>query len=65
MSTTEAGNASRDAAAGQAGMHLEIQVIPVSDVEASKEFYTRLGWRFDDDVAPLDGLLLAASLPLQ
>jgi catechol 2,3-dioxygenase-like lactoylglutathione lyase family enzyme len=33
-------------------MHLEVDVIPVSDVERSKKFYERLGWRLDDDVAP-------------
>lgn len=32
MSTTEAHNAS-DAAAGHVGMHLEVQIIPVSDVD--------------------------------
>jgi catechol 2,3-dioxygenase-like lactoylglutathione lyase family enzyme len=33
-------------------MHLEVSVIPVSDVERAKKFYERLGWRLDDDVAP-------------
>jgi catechol 2,3-dioxygenase-like lactoylglutathione lyase family enzyme len=33
-------------------MHLEVNVIPVSDVERAKKFYERLGWRLDDDVAP-------------
>jgi len=33
-------------------MHLEVDVIPVSDVDRSKRFYEGLGWRFDDDVAP-------------
>ena len=33
-------------------MNLEVDVIPVSDVERSKQFYQRLGWRFDEDVAP-------------
>ena len=28
-------------------MHLEGDVIPVSDVERSKQFYIRLGWRTD------------------
>src|SRR6266852_813386 len=28
---------------------LEIVVIPVSDVDRAKEFYTRLGWRLDAD----------------
>ena len=26
-------------------MHLEGDVIPVSDVERSKQFYIRLGWK--------------------
>lgn len=30
-------------------MKLEIVVIPVSDTDRAKEFYTRLGWRFDGD----------------
>ena len=33
-------------------MNLEVQVIPVSSVERSKEFYQKLEWRLDDDVAP-------------
>jgi catechol 2,3-dioxygenase-like lactoylglutathione lyase family enzyme len=42
---------------------LEIQIIPVSDVDRAKEFYERLGWRFDDDVAPLDGLRIVQFTP--
>jgi catechol 2,3-dioxygenase-like lactoylglutathione lyase family enzyme len=30
-------------------MKLEVDVIPVSDVNRSKQFYERLGWRLDDD----------------
>src|ERR1700730_7959164 len=37
-------------------MQLELHVIPVADGDRSKGFYQRLGWRLDDDVAPLDGL---------
>ena len=33
-------------------MHLEGDVISVSDVERSKQFYIRLGWRLDDDAVP-------------
>ena len=33
-------------------LKLEVHIIPVSDVERSKQFYGRLGWRLDDDVAP-------------
>ncbi|PSH64356.1 glyoxalase [Phyllobacterium brassicacearum] len=36
-------------------MKLEIVVIPVSDVDRAKEFYTSLGWRLDADFAGNDG----------
>ena len=36
MSATEVHNASRGAAVGQVDMHLEVDVIPVSDVEHQK-----------------------------
>jgi catechol 2,3-dioxygenase-like lactoylglutathione lyase family enzyme len=32
-------------------MNLEVHIVPVADVERSKQFYERLGWRFDSDVA--------------
>jgi catechol 2,3-dioxygenase-like lactoylglutathione lyase family enzyme len=63
MSATEVHNTSRDAAVGNVDMHLEIQVIPVSDVDRSRQFYERLGWRLDDDVAPLDGLRIVQFTP--
>ena len=44
-------------------MKLEVEVIPVSDVDRSKEFYERLGWRLDDDVAPMDGLRIVQFTP--
>jgi catechol 2,3-dioxygenase-like lactoylglutathione lyase family enzyme len=44
-------------------MHLEVNVIPVSDVERSKKFYERLGWRLDDDVAPGDDVRLVQFTP--
>jgi catechol 2,3-dioxygenase-like lactoylglutathione lyase family enzyme len=44
-------------------MHLEVNVIPVSDVERSKQFYERLGWRLDDDVAPADDVRLVQFTP--
>ena len=45
------------------GMKLEVDVIPVSDVDRSKGFYARVGWRLDDDVAPLDGLRIVQFTP--
>jgi catechol 2,3-dioxygenase-like lactoylglutathione lyase family enzyme len=35
----------------------------VSDVDRAKEFYERLGWRLDDDVAPMDGLRIVQFTP--
>jgi catechol 2,3-dioxygenase-like lactoylglutathione lyase family enzyme len=32
-------------------LKLEVLVIPVSDVDRAKDFYSRLGWRLDADVA--------------
>ena len=32
-----------------ADMNLEVDIIPVSDVERAKLFYQRLGWRLDTD----------------
>jgi catechol 2,3-dioxygenase-like lactoylglutathione lyase family enzyme len=48
---------------GPIDLKLEIQVIPVSDVNRAKEFYEQLGWRLDDDVAPLDGLRIVQFTP--
>ena len=39
-----------DAGAARADMKLEVALIPVSDVDRAKEFYTRLGWRLDRDI---------------
>ena len=56
MSIAEAQTASPDPRVGKVDMNLEVHVIPVSDVDRAKQFYERLGWRLDDDAAPLDGL---------
>ena len=38
-----------DAGAARVDLKLEVALLPVSDVDRAKEFYTRLGWRLDDD----------------
>jgi catechol 2,3-dioxygenase-like lactoylglutathione lyase family enzyme len=38
-----------DAGIARVDMKLEAVVIPVADVDRSKEFYARLGWRLDGD----------------
>jgi catechol 2,3-dioxygenase-like lactoylglutathione lyase family enzyme len=55
MSTTEARGAARTGSeAATVDMKLEVVVIPVADIERSKQFYTGLGWRLDADFV-LDG----------
>jgi catechol 2,3-dioxygenase-like lactoylglutathione lyase family enzyme len=52
MSQTGSGFKQRkyDADVARAATKLEVALIPVSDVDRAKEFYTRLGWRLDDDI---------------
>ena len=63
MTTTEAQTASPDSSTGKVDMKLEVHTIAVSDVDRSKQFYERLGWRLDDDVSPLDGLRVVQFTP--
>jgi catechol 2,3-dioxygenase-like lactoylglutathione lyase family enzyme len=42
-------NDASQASVARVDMKFEIVVIPVSDVDRAKEFYTRLGWRLDAD----------------
>jgi catechol 2,3-dioxygenase-like lactoylglutathione lyase family enzyme len=63
MSATEAHHTGSDTSVGKVDMKLEVQVIPVSDVDRSKEFYERLGWRLDDDASPLEGLRIVQFTP--
>ena len=52
-----------DASTTRVTMDLEVHVIPVSSVERSKEFYQRLGWRLDDDVAPAKNVRIVQFTP--
>jgi catechol 2,3-dioxygenase-like lactoylglutathione lyase family enzyme len=61
MSATE--SRGYDASSANVDMKLEIDIIPVSDVDRSKQFYERLGWRFDADEAPLEGLRIVQFTP--
>jgi catechol 2,3-dioxygenase-like lactoylglutathione lyase family enzyme len=45
----QANDAANEASVTRVDMKFEIVVIPVSDVDRAKEFYTRLGWRLDAD----------------
>jgi catechol 2,3-dioxygenase-like lactoylglutathione lyase family enzyme len=63
MSATAVQGANRKAIVGPVDLKLEIQIIPVSDVDRAKQFYQRLGWRLDDDVAPLEGVRIVQFTP--
>jgi catechol 2,3-dioxygenase-like lactoylglutathione lyase family enzyme len=39
-----------DTTVASVAMKLEVALIPVSDVDRAKEFYTKLGWRLDSDI---------------
>jgi catechol 2,3-dioxygenase-like lactoylglutathione lyase family enzyme len=64
MSTTQAHKASTGGAAtGQVDLKLEVVVIPVRDVDRSKAFYSRLGWRLDADFAFDNGFRVVQFTP--
>ena len=63
MSATEKGTTGPGTSDGPVDVRLEVQIIPVSDVDRAKEFYERLGLRLDDDVAPMDGLRIVQFTP--
>jgi catechol 2,3-dioxygenase-like lactoylglutathione lyase family enzyme len=63
MSATEVAGVTAATSVGRVTMKLEIDIIPVSDVDRAKAFYERLGWRFDDDAAPLEGLRIVQFTP--
>jgi catechol 2,3-dioxygenase-like lactoylglutathione lyase family enzyme len=65
MSSTEVrgDNAASGAGAGHVDMKLEVVVIPVSNVGRAAEFYGRLGWRKDADIASGDSRVLQFTPP--
>jgi len=63
VSATEQQTANADAGTAEIVVNLEVQIIPVSDVDRAKEFYERLGWRLDADDAPLEGLRIVQFTP--
>ncbi|HSR86308.1 MAG TPA: hypothetical protein VLM11_19185 [Streptosporangiaceae bacterium] len=44
-------------------MNLEVDIIPVSDVERSRQFYQKVGWRYDDDTAVGDDVRIVQFTP--
>jgi catechol 2,3-dioxygenase-like lactoylglutathione lyase family enzyme len=56
-------DANSKAGAGGVDMNLEVDIIPVSDVDRAKQFYQGLGWRLDADDSPLEGLRIVQFTP--
>jgi catechol 2,3-dioxygenase-like lactoylglutathione lyase family enzyme len=44
-------------------MNLENHIVLVTHVDRAKDFYAQLGWRLDDDVAPIDGIRFVQFTP--
>src|SRR5829696_1783748 len=65
MSKTQVASERTPAAptAGTVEMKLEVLVLPVSDVDRSKEFYESLGWRLDADFAPSEDFRVVQVTP--
>jgi catechol 2,3-dioxygenase-like lactoylglutathione lyase family enzyme len=63
MSATDVHSRSHDTDVEQVDLKLEVQIIPVSEVDRSKDFYERLGWRLDADDAPMEGLRIVQFTP--
>jgi catechol 2,3-dioxygenase-like lactoylglutathione lyase family enzyme len=52
-----------DAGVVKDDMKLEVALVPVSDVDRAKDFYTRLGWRLDDDIVMGDDFRVVQITP--
>src|SRR5437870_2199799 len=56
-------NQARAAKAVKVDMKFELVVIPVSDIDRAKEFYTRLGWRLDAEFGSGDDFRIMQFTP--
>jgi catechol 2,3-dioxygenase-like lactoylglutathione lyase family enzyme len=64
MSSTQARGTSMQAPdVGAVDMKLEVVTLPVSDVDRAKDFYQRLGWRMDADIARGDAFRVVQLTP--
>ena len=52
-----------DAGVARVDTKLEVALIPVSDVDRAKAFYTKLGWRLDDDIVMGDDFRVVQLTP--
>jgi catechol 2,3-dioxygenase-like lactoylglutathione lyase family enzyme len=52
-----------ESGAARVDMKFEVALVPVSNVDRAKEFYTRLGWRLDDDIVAGDDFRVVQMTP--
>jgi catechol 2,3-dioxygenase-like lactoylglutathione lyase family enzyme len=64
MQETRNNDSTTDARVARVDMKFEVVVIPVADVDRSKTFYTKLGWRLDADFAFDNGFRVVQFTPL-
>ena len=63
MATSSAINNEAVASAAKVDMKFEVIVIPVGDVDRSKAFYSKLGWRLDADFSFDNGFRVVQFTP--
>jgi len=63
MSTTQSGNGAAAQTTKTGDLKLEVVVIPVTDVDRAKAFYTGLDWRLDADFADEQGFRIVQLTP--
>lgn len=61
--SSEATGVARAPKTAKLQLKLEVVIIPVSDVDRSKKFYTKLGWRLDADFAFDNGFRVVQFTP--
>jgi catechol 2,3-dioxygenase-like lactoylglutathione lyase family enzyme len=44
-------------------VRLEVVTVPISDIDRAKAFYEKLGWRFDIDLEPAEGVRIVQFTP--
>lgn len=52
-----------DAGAVKVDLKFEVAIVPVTDVDRAKAFYTKLGWRLDDDLVVGDDFRVVQMTP--
>ena len=63
MSTLDGRSGEDSGRSESVDLKLEVVVIPVSDVDRSKEFYGSLGWRLDADISADNGFRIVQFTP--